>query len=99
MEITRFNLFTKMKSPKVMALPPTSANLLQHALHVHLQIMLWKAADQQASPAVSATITNFGWEVQNSIPVLVLTNDDPHPIVTVMENMTKYSENSHHTSS
>jgi hypothetical protein len=31
-------------------IPPTSANLLQHVLRAHLQVMLWKAADQQAPP-------------------------------------------------
>lgn len=79
MEVARFNLFTKKKSPKVMALPPTSANLLQHALRAHLQIMLWKAADQQAPPEVSATITDFGWEVQNGIPVPVMATGVPAP--------------------
>ena len=79
MEVARFNLFTKKKSPKVMALPLTSANLLQHALRAHLQIMLWKAADQQAPPAVSATITDFGWEVRNGIPVPVMASSDPAP--------------------
>ena len=82
MEIARFNLFTKTKSLKVMALPPTSANLLKHALRAHLQIMqimLWKAADQQAPPAVSANITDFGWEVQNGIPVPVMATGEPAP--------------------
>lgn len=60
---------SKIHYPKVMALPPTSANLLQHALCAHLQIMQWRAADQQAPPAVTATITDFGWEVKNDIPV------------------------------
>ena len=84
MEIARFNLFTKTKSPKVMALPPTSANLLQHALCAHLQIMLWKAADQQAPPAVSANITDFGWEVQNGVPVMATGEPAPPELVDVI---------------
>ena len=42
------------KTPKVMALPPTSANLLQLALRAHLQTMLWKEADHQGPPNESA---------------------------------------------
>ena len=79
MEVAKFSLLTKKKNPKIMTLPPTSANLLQHALRAHLQVMLWKAADQQAPPAVSATITDFGWEVQNGIPVPAMAIGDPAP--------------------
>ena len=44
MENTCFKLFTKKKKTiKIMALPPTSANLLLHVLQAHLQVMLWKA--------------------------------------------------------
>ena len=43
-----------------MALPPTSVNLLQHTLQAHLQVMLWKAEDQQAPPAESNYITQIG---------------------------------------
>ena len=62
-----------------MALPPTSVNLSQHALRAHLQIMLWEAAEQQAPPAVSANISDFGWEVQNGIPVPVMATGEPAP--------------------
>jgi len=49
MENARFKLFTKKKkTTNIMALPPTSANLLLHVLRAHLQVMLWKTADQQA---------------------------------------------------
>jgi len=61
MEVAKFNLFTKTKNPNVMALPPTSVYFLQHALRAHLQVMLlWIAADKQASPALSANIIYFG---------------------------------------
>ena len=79
MESARFKLFTKKKSPKIMALPPTSANLLQHALRAHLQVMLWKAADQQAPPTESANITHFGWEFQDGVPIPVVAAGDPAP--------------------
>jgi len=80
MESARFMLFTKKKkSPKVMALPPTTKNLLQHVLRAHLQVMLWKAADHQAPPAESSNITNFGWHVTDGIPTPVLDQGDPAP--------------------
>ena len=56
-----------------MALRPTSANFLQHALRGHLQFILWKVA----SPAVSVNITEFGWEIQNGIPVPVKATGEP----------------------
>ena len=77
MESAIFKLFTKKKkSPTVMALPPTSANLLQHA---HLQTMLWKAADHQGPPDGSATITNFGWDIQDGILIPDIAQGDPAP--------------------
>ena len=41
-----------------MALPPTSSNLLQHVLRVHL----WRAADRHSPPEESVNIINIGWE-------------------------------------
>ena len=80
MEAARFNIFSKnKKSPKIMALPPTSPNLRQHALKSHLQVMLWKAADQQAPPAESDNIIHFGWEVKDCIPIPVVAVSDPAP--------------------
>ncbi len=44
-EDARFTLFTKKKkTPKIMALPPTSANLLLHVSRAHLQVMLWNTS-------------------------------------------------------
>ena len=76
-----FKLFTKKKkkTPKVMALPPTSANLLQLALRAYLQTMLWKAADHQGPPNESADITHFGWEIQDDIPIPVIAQGDAAP--------------------
>ena len=78
MECACFTLLTKnKKSPKVIALPPTSSNLLLHVLRAYLQVMLWKMADQQASPEESANITRFGWKIQEGIPVPVTAERDP----------------------
>ena len=80
LESARLRLYTKSKkNPKVMALPPTSANLLQHVLRAHLQIMLWKAADQQGPPEQSTDITQFGWEFKDDIPIPVIAHGDPAP--------------------
>ena len=61
------------RNPKVVALPPTSVNLLQHILRAHLQVMLWKASDCVDLPGESRDIQNFGREFrnENSIPVIV----------------------------
>jgi len=62
-----------------MALPPTSSNLLQHVLRAHLQIILWKAADQHSPPEESVDITRFGWEFKDGIPIPVIDHSDPAP--------------------
>ena len=62
MESTCYNILRKKKiNPTVMALPPTSANLLQHMLLAHLLIMLWKEVDCEGTAGESRDITNFGW--------------------------------------
>ena len=45
----------------------------------NFQITLWKAADQQAPTVVSVTITDFGWEFKNDIPVPVMATTDQAP--------------------
>lgn len=80
MESARFTIFTKnKKSPKLMSLPPTTPNLLQHVLRAHLQVMLWKAANNQTPPDESADITKFGWKIQDNIPVPVIAEGEPVP--------------------
>jgi hypothetical protein len=80
LQSARFLLFTnKRKSPKVMALPPTFANLLQHVLRAHLQVMLWKAANHHAPPDESIDIINFGWEYKDGIPIPAISHSDLAP--------------------
>ena len=67
------------EEPRVMALPPTSENLLQHILRAHLQIMLWKEADCEVPPAETRDITNFGWKFQDEIPIPVIAGGDSAP--------------------
>ena len=69
MEFPRFTLFTrKTKSPKIMALPPTSQHLMLHLLRAHLQVMLWKVAHHQTPP-----------DECSNIPVPVTGASDPAP--------------------
>ena len=80
MESTCYYIFSKKKrNPKVMALPLTSAYLLQHMLRAHLQIMLWKAADCEGNAGESRDITHFGWLFRNKIYIPVNAEGDPAP--------------------
>ena len=75
-----FTLFTKKKrNPTGMALPPTSANLTQHILQAHLQVILWKAAYCQGPPDESTDIIQLGWEFRDNIPVQVIAEGNPTP--------------------
>ena len=46
-------------------LSPNSANLLLHVQRAHLQMTLWKAADQHSPPDID--ISNFGWEMKAGV--------------------------------
>ena len=63
---TLITLYTKTKArPRLRNLPPNSANLLLHVQRAHLQITLWKAADQHSPPDID--ISNFGWEMKAGV--------------------------------
>ena len=61
----RYNLYTRKqaKPMRIMSLPPTDLNLFLHVKRAHLQMLLWKAADQLGPPDVY--ITEYGWEIQD----------------------------------
>ena len=52
------------KPPPLKKLPPTDANLQLHVLRAHLQMLLWKAADQRDPPEEARNIANFGWNIE-----------------------------------
>ncbi|KAK2158680.1 hypothetical protein NP493_1763g00044 [Ridgeia piscesae] len=54
------------KPPPLKKLPPTDANLLLHVLRAHLQMLLWKAADQRDPRVEARDIANFGWNIEGS---------------------------------
>ena len=79
LNVVRYMIYTKKKGkpPLVKSLPPTDKNLLLHMLRAHHQTMLWKAADKQVAPAID--ITDFVWEMLNSIPSPVIASGPPAP--------------------
>ncbi|KAK2193921.1 hypothetical protein NP493_6g09010 [Ridgeia piscesae] len=54
------------KPPPLKKLPPIDANLQLHMLRAHLQMLLWKAADQRDPPEEARNIANFGWSIEGS---------------------------------
>ena len=75
----RYNLYTR-KQPKplrIMLLPPTDTNLYLHVRRAHLQMLLWKAADQQEPPDVS--IADYGWKIDDRITCPSIDSGPPGP--------------------
>ena len=54
------------KPPPLKKLPSTDANLQLHVLRAHLQMLMWKAADQRDLPEEARNIANFGWNIEGS---------------------------------
>jgi len=79
MNVARYQIYSRKqgKPMRIMALPPTETNLFLHVRRAHLQMMLWKAADQQGPPHVD--ITRFRWEVNDGIPSPSFDTDPPAP--------------------
>ncbi len=69
----------RKKPPPLKNCPPTDLNLMLHTLRAHLQVMLWKAADKNSSPAASQDITKFGWEVTDWDVMPVIANQPVAP--------------------
>ena len=67
----RYKMYmSRKKPPPLKKLPPplkklpTDNNLQLHVLRAHLQMMLWKAADQRHPPVDARGIRRFGWDVK-----------------------------------
>ena len=61
----RYKMYmSRKKPPPLKKLPPTDNNLQLHVLRAHLQMMLWKAADQRHPPVDARDIRRFGWDVK-----------------------------------
>ena len=55
------------KPLKVMALPPTHANLSLHIKRAHHAVILSKSANKKTAPRLD--LRRFGWEIKDGIPV------------------------------
>ena len=54
MNQARYQIFRqRTKPPDLKKLPPTDENMVLHIMHAHLQVMLWKAADQRETQKTS----------------------------------------------
>lgn len=75
----RHDMYTRKqgKPLQIMSLPPTDINLYMHVRRAHLQVMLWKAADQQDPPDVS--IFQYGWELKEGIVSPCIDTGPPGP--------------------
>ena len=61
----RYKMYmSRKKPPPLKKLPPTDNNRQLHVLRAHLQMMLWKAADQRHPPVDARDIRRFGWDVK-----------------------------------
>ena len=50
MNNARYQISRGKKTPELKKLPPIDANMMLHTMRAHLQIMLWKVADQREPP-------------------------------------------------
>ena len=75
----RYNLYTRKQAKplRILLLPPTDTNLYLHVRRTHLQMLLWKAADQQGSPDVS--IADYGWKIDDGITCPSTDSGPPGP--------------------
>ena len=75
----RYNLYIRKqgKPQRILLLPPTDTNLYLHVRRAHLQMLLWKAADQQGSPDVS--IAEYGWKIDDGITCPSIDSGPPGP--------------------
>jgi len=66
----RYTLFSKKKDPpKIKSLPPTDKSAVEHVKRARLQVLIWRAADQNDPPATNLSM--FGWKIEEDIPVPV----------------------------
>ena len=81
----RYNLYTRKQGTpmRIMSLPPTDLNLFLHVKRTHLEMLLWKAADQLGPPDVS--ITEYGWEIQDGLICPSIYSGPPGPPLLMSE--------------
>ena len=79
MTLARYKLYTRKqgKPLRIMLLPPTDTNLYLHVRCAHLQMLFWKAADQQRPPDVPISV--YGWKIADGITCPVIDSGPPGP--------------------
>jgi len=55
--------------PKIKSLPPTDKSAIEHVKRALLQVLIWRAADQNDPRATNLSM--FGWQIEEDIPVPV----------------------------
>ena len=93
----RYNMYTRKQAKplRIMLLPPTDTNLYLHVRPAHLQMLLWKAADQQGPPDVY--IADYGWKIDNGITCSSTDSGPPGPpllmnvIAAAVERRTRHA--------
>ena len=79
MNSLRHHIFITNKStPPIHTLPPTDEALAQHLLRSHIQVMIWKSALDEMPPPPES-ITDWGWEIKDGIPIPVIGIDQVAP--------------------
>ena len=75
----RYNLYTRKqrKPTRRILLPPTDTNLYLNVRRAHLQMLLWKAADQQGPPDVSTS--QYCWKIDDGITCPRTDSGPPGP--------------------
>ena len=83
LDAARYDIYRKRKRPPALkTLPPTERNMHLHGRRAHLQVLLWKAADQADPPAVDITL--FGWDKKMGLKEgeeLIMPTQDSSPVV------------------
>ena len=78
LNIAKYKIYmSRKKPPPLKKLPPTDSKLQLHVLRAHLQIMLWKAADQRHPPFDARDIRRFGWYVTEGATVTPSVSNVP----------------------
>ena len=85
---TRYKMYmSRNKLPPLKKMPPTDSNLQLHVFRAHLQMILWKAADQRHPPVDARDIRRFCWDVKEGgvvIPSVSNAPVAPHGLLDVM---------------
>ena len=86
MNAARHKIYTRKKGKpmRIMALPPTDANLFLHVQRAYLQMILWKVADQPGPPTID--IGKFGWNVKEktSSPAIATIPPAPPSLIDIL---------------